>query len=44
MVLPFKQEVPPLDASELLAYLVKQSVPLFDQLGLKRGMSLFFIL
>ncbi|XP_077235617.1 UDP-Glycosyltransferase superfamily protein [Tasmannia lanceolata] len=30
------KEVPPLDASELLAYLVKQSVPLFDQLGLRR--------
>lgn len=30
------KEVPPLDASELLAYLVKQSGPLFDQLGFKR--------
>lgn len=32
------QEVPPpLDLPELLAYLVKQSGPLFDQLGIRRG-------
>lgn len=31
-------EVPPLDAHELLASLVKQSRPLFDQLGLRRDM------
>ncbi|KAI0494490.1 hypothetical protein KFK09_024628 [Dendrobium nobile] len=30
------KEVPPLDLTELLAYLVKQSVPLFDQLGIRR--------
>ncbi|KAG0499705.1 hypothetical protein HPP92_004396 [Vanilla planifolia] len=30
------KEVPPLDLSELLAYLVKQSLPWFDQLGIKR--------
>lgn len=30
------KEVPPLDLPELLAYLVKQSVPLFDQLGIRR--------
>ncbi|KAF5189111.1 Digalactosyldiacylglycerol synthase 1 protein [Thalictrum thalictroides] len=30
------KEIPPLDVSELLAYLVKQSGPLFDQLGFKR--------
>eukprot|EP00262_Sarcandra_glabra_P013787 TRINITY_DN388_c2_g1_i1.p1 TRINITY_DN388_c2_g1~~TRINITY_DN388_c2_g1_i1.p1 ORF type:complete len:801 (+),score=146.28 TRINITY_DN388_c2_g1_i1:110-2512(+) len=30
------KEVPPLDMSELLAYLVKQSGPLFDQIGLRR--------
>ncbi|XP_058088646.1 digalactosyldiacylglycerol synthase 1, chloroplastic isoform X2 [Magnolia sinica] len=29
-------DVPPLDVTELLAYLVKQSGPLFDQLGLRR--------
>ncbi|CAN6445192.1 unnamed protein product [Victoria cruziana] len=32
------KEVAPLDVSELLAYLVKQSGPLFDQLGLRRDM------
>lgn len=31
------QDVPPLDAPELLAYLVKQSGPFLDQLGVKRG-------
>ncbi|XP_008799709.2 digalactosyldiacylglycerol synthase 1, chloroplastic [Phoenix dactylifera] len=30
------KEVPPLDLPELLAYLVKQSGPLFDQLGIRR--------
>ncbi|XP_020572775.1 digalactosyldiacylglycerol synthase 1, chloroplastic [Phalaenopsis equestris] len=30
------KEVPPLDLPELLAYLVKQSVPLFDQFGIRR--------
>ncbi|XP_066339375.1 digalactosyldiacylglycerol synthase 1, chloroplastic-like [Miscanthus floridulus] len=30
------EDVPPLDLGELLAYFVKQSVPLFDQLGIKR--------
>ncbi|KAJ6834396.1 digalactosyldiacylglycerol synthase 1, chloroplastic [Iris pallida] len=30
------KEVPPLDIPELLAYLVKQSGPLFDQLGIKQ--------
>lgn len=30
------KEVPPLDVPELLAYLVRQSGPLFDQLGLRR--------
>lgn len=34
------QEVPPLDLPELLAYLVRQSVPLFDQLGISRGMKI----
>ncbi|KAK8951004.1 hypothetical protein KSP39_PZI004629 [Platanthera zijinensis] len=29
------KEVPPLDLSELFAYLVKQSLPLFDQLGIR---------
>lgn len=33
------QEVPPLDIPELLAYFVKQSGPLFDQLGIRRGMQ-----
>ncbi|XP_031504053.1 digalactosyldiacylglycerol synthase 1, chloroplastic [Nymphaea colorata] len=32
------KEVAPLDVSELLAYLVKQSGPIFDQLGLRRDM------
>ncbi|KAJ4971949.1 hypothetical protein NE237_005048 [Protea cynaroides] len=32
------KEVPPLDASELLAYLVKQSGPFLDQLGFQRDM------
>jgi len=36
----FMQEVPPLDLSELLAYLVRQSGPLFDQLGISRGMNI----
>ncbi|KAF6158993.1 hypothetical protein GIB67_042074 [Kingdonia uniflora] len=31
------KEVPPLDVPELLAYFVKQTSPLFDQLGFKRG-------
>jgi hypothetical protein len=35
------QDVLPLDLGELLAYFVKQSVPLFDQLGIKRGKMLF---
>ncbi|OVA07149.1 Glycosyl transferase [Macleaya cordata] len=30
------KEVPPLDVPELLAYLVKQSGPIFDQLGFKQ--------
>ncbi|KAM0939765.1 putative digalactosyldiacylglycerol synthase [Dioscorea sansibarensis] len=30
------QSIPALDVPELLAYLVRQSTPLFDQLGLKR--------
>ncbi|KAE8808624.1 Digalactosyldiacylglycerol synthase 1, chloroplastic [Hordeum vulgare] len=30
------EEVPPLDLNELLAYFLKQSGPLFDQLGIKR--------
>uniref|UniRef100_A0A0E0MCQ1 Digalactosyldiacylglycerol synthase 1, chloroplastic n=1 Tax=Oryza punctata TaxID=4537 RepID=A0A0E0MCQ1_ORYPU len=30
------EEVPPLDLGELLAYFLKQSGPLFDQLGIKR--------
>ncbi|OAY76521.1 Digalactosyldiacylglycerol synthase 1, chloroplastic [Ananas comosus] len=30
------KEVPPLDIPELLAYFVKQSGPLFDQLGIRR--------
>ncbi|KAK2655386.1 hypothetical protein Ddye_008438 [Dipteronia dyeriana] len=30
------KEVPPLDATELLAYLVRQSGPFLDQLGVKR--------
>jgi digalactosyldiacylglycerol synthase len=38
------QDVPPLDLGELLAYFVKQSVPLFDQLGIKRGKMLDFCL
>lgn len=32
------KEVPPLDLSELFAYLVKQSLPLFDQLGIRRDL------
>lgn len=31
------QDVPPLDIPELLAHLVKQSWPLFDHLGIRRG-------
>jgi hypothetical protein len=31
------QEVPPLDLNELLAYFLKQSGPLFDHFGIKRG-------
>ncbi|KAK3118456.1 hypothetical protein QOZ80_9BG0699360 [Eleusine coracana subsp. coracana] len=30
------EEVPPLDLGELIAYFLKQSGPLFDQLGIKR--------
>ncbi|CAL4989511.1 unnamed protein product [Urochloa decumbens] len=30
------EDVPPLDFGELFAYFLKQSVPLFDQLGIKR--------
>ncbi|KAF8641915.1 hypothetical protein HU200_067625 [Digitaria exilis] len=30
------EDVPPLDLGELFAYFLKQSVPLFDQLGIKR--------
>ncbi|XP_051131541.1 digalactosyldiacylglycerol synthase 1, chloroplastic isoform X2 [Andrographis paniculata] len=33
------KEVPPLDATELLACLVRQSSPLLDQLGINRGIS-----
>uniref|UniRef100_A0A5B7BTI4 Digalactosyldiacylglycerol synthase 1, chloroplastic n=1 Tax=Davidia involucrata TaxID=16924 RepID=A0A5B7BTI4_DAVIN len=33
------KEVPPLDVPELLAYLVRQSGPLLDHLGLKRDIS-----
>ncbi|KAL3532169.1 hypothetical protein ACH5RR_005690 [Cinchona calisaya] len=33
------QEVPPLDVPELLAYLVRQSSPFLDQLGIKRDIS-----
>ncbi|XP_073004557.1 digalactosyldiacylglycerol synthase 1, chloroplastic-like [Typha latifolia] len=32
------KDVPPLDLPELLAYLVKQSEPLFDQLGIRRDL------
>lgn len=38
------QEVPPLDLNELLAYFLKQSGPLFDQLGIKRGKRPYFSL
>jgi len=37
------QDVPPLDLGEIFAYFLKQSVPLFDQLGIKRGEMLYFI-
>ena len=40
----FMQEVPPLDVPELLAYLVKQSGPLFDQLGVGRGKKKWYLL
>ncbi|KAK9156856.1 hypothetical protein Scep_003430 [Stephania cephalantha] len=33
------KEVPPLDVPELFAYWIKQSGPLLDQLGIKRGTS-----
>ncbi|CAK9181018.1 unnamed protein product [Ilex paraguariensis] len=33
------KEVPPLDVPELLAYFVRQSGPLLDQLGLRRDLS-----
>jgi len=33
------KEVPPLDVPELFAYLVRQSVPFLDQLGIKRDIS-----
>ncbi|XP_031102798.1 digalactosyldiacylglycerol synthase 1, chloroplastic [Ipomoea triloba] len=33
------KEVPPLDVPELLAYLVRQSSPFLDQLGITRGIS-----
>ncbi|XP_027072240.1 digalactosyldiacylglycerol synthase 1, chloroplastic-like isoform X2 [Coffea arabica] len=33
------QEVPPFDVPELLAYLVRQSSPFLDQLGIKRDIS-----
>ena len=36
------QDVPPLDLGEIFAYFLKQSVPLFDQLGIKRGEMLYF--
>ncbi|TKV99382.1 hypothetical protein SEVIR_8G039700v4 [Setaria viridis] len=32
------EDVPPLDLGELFAYFLKQSVPLFDQLGIKRDL------
>lgn len=31
------QGVPPLDVPELFAYLVRQSGPFLDQLGIRRG-------
>ncbi|CAL5415366.1 unnamed protein product [Camellia sinensis] len=31
------KEVPPLDVPELLAYLVRQSEPFLDQIGVRRG-------
>ncbi|CAL5418101.1 unnamed protein product [Camellia sinensis] len=31
------KEVPPLDVPELLAYLVRQSGPFLDQIGVRRG-------
>jgi len=34
------QEVPPLDVPELLAYLVRQSEPFLDQLGVRKGKQL----
>lgn len=36
------QEVPPLDVPELLAYLVRQSEPFLDQLGVRKGKQLEF--
>ena len=35
------QEVPPLDLTEILAYLVRQSGPFLDQLGIRRGIIHF---
>jgi hypothetical protein len=35
----YLQEVPPLDLTEILAYLVWQSGPFLDQLGIRRGMK-----
>lgn len=33
------QEVPPLHLTEIVAYLVRQSGPFLDQLGIRRGMK-----
>lgn len=33
------QGVPPLDVPELLAYLVRQSSPFLDQIGIRKGNS-----
>jgi hypothetical protein len=35
----YLQEVPPLDLTEILAYLVRQSGPFLDQLGIRRGIK-----
>jgi len=38
------QEVPPLHLTEILAYLVRQSGPFLDQLGIRRGMNIIVCL
>lgn len=38
------QGVPPLDVPELLAYLVRQSSPFLDQIGIRRGESVKWLL